>query len=345
MNSTLFPSPPTDTVAEQLADWLELAAFSSDNGHVLTGSVNSGLDIGEDFEPLDLEEQNELREGRLQATVSAIDERLRCMNGAYPFSISEDGESLGLSDSWGPGGTAYLLCLVLSHSVGDGILPKDLHPDLVRARDLFQICATASAGGICRGPAFSLGFPRPDGSSFLQKLAQIYEQFGEGRPRSSPLPGAPKNVKDGGIDVVAWGHELDGLPGKFYLLGQAGSGRNWNQKSIRDAIAAFHNTWFEQSPASQPTPYLFIPFCLQPGSSRACDFDSQEQRAETLGAAHYLTSTYGNIQYRYRIPLRVQQAVRYSEDGIAPIERLEELGDLQNWLLEFRVRLQDTAAA
>ena len=36
-------------------------------------------------------------------------------------------------------------------------------------------------------------------------------------------PGFPSQLKDGGIDVIAWKDFPDKLPGKLYLLGQCAS--------------------------------------------------------------------------------------------------------------------------
>lgn len=340
MNRQFSVCPPVEVAGRDLADWLELAAFLSQRGAARTADVNLGDEVAEDFEPVDLDEENELRDRRRLSALAAIEERGRTMNGDYPFRVTDNGEELRLALEWGAGGTAYLLCLVLSQSVGDGLLAPDLRPDMKGAPDLFQVCATACAAGICRGPSFSLGWPRLDSSRFLEKLGQIYGSFGDGRPRNSIPTGAPKLVKDDGIDVVAWSKEPDSLCGKQYLLGQAATGNNWRSKSIRDAIEAFHKTWFEEEPASKAIPHLFIPFIPHASNANPADFESEEKQDEERMKFRILTATYGHIYYRYRIPPRVRMAVEYAADGIGPIERLDGLASVQSWLAAYRGEFQ-----
>ena len=57
--------------------------------------------------------------------------------------------------------------------------------------------------------------------------------FGDGTPVETPRPASPDQVKDDGIDVIAWQPSPDGLAGTHYLLGQSASGDNWKDKSIK----------------------------------------------------------------------------------------------------------------
>ncbi len=336
----LSSAPPSATISHLLADWLELAAFSSSTGSVTVEDVNGALEIEEDFEPEEIHAEDDLREARVQATTSAILERLRVMDGTYPFRLSEDGHLFSLDPEWTTAGPAtYLYCLLLSHITGEGILSKEALPAVEPSRDLFQVCATLCAAGACRGPAFSFGWPRPDKTTFHQKLLEVFERFGDGRPYRKPPPGSPPQIKDGGIDVIAWSHEPDGRPGTFYLLGQAASGQDWKGKSVRQHMRPFHDFWFEYRPASTPSAALFIPFCFPVGQDTADQEDHFDQEEEYHREGKYLVDILGTIYYRYRIPRHAEHAVTLAERGVGPIERLDSVADLVCWVEEARRHL------
>lgn len=331
-------APPPTTTSHLLADWLELAAFASASGRVPVDEINEALEIEEDYEPEEIHAEDELREARIQATISAIEERLKVMGGAYPFRLSGDGHFLSLDAEWtNAGRSAYLLCLLLSHAVGEGILSGGPLPRLEPARDLFQACATLCAAGFCGGPAFSFGWPRPDKTGFHQKLIEVFKHFGDGVPHPVPPLGSPPKIKDGGIDVIAWSHEPDGKLGTYYLLGQAASGKDWKDKSVKSFLDVFHDFWFANKPASNPTAAIFIPCCLPDPDCEVRDHIAQEEIER--GHLRYLTHLLGLIFYRYRIPRHADRALSLAADGIGPIERLDSVRDIVIWVGEARRRL------
>lgn len=337
----LVSSPPSDTISSDLADWLELAAFASTNGEATFDSVNEALEIEEDSEPEEIHDEDDLREARIQATFSAIEERLEALNGSYPFRLTPQGHAITLAASPRAGHSAYLLCLLLSHVSGDGSLDGRLLPGLDRSRDWFQVCATLCAASICGGPSFSFGWPRPDKTGFHEKLVQVFgHRAGNGIPRAEMPPGAPPKIKDGGIDVIAWKMESDGRPGIPYLLGQAASGKNWREKSVQSFIQRFHAFWFEHSPSSIPSPAMFIPFCLPEPQDQRADHWSQKEVLE--GHLRYLEHDLGDIYCRYRIPGHADKAQALAADGIGPIERLEDVPRIEAWIREVRDLLRET---
>lgn len=228
------------------------------------------------------------------------------------------------------GDIVYLFCLMVPHGAGSAILDGSLFLDMMTpARELFQVCATLCAAGVCLGPSISFGWPRTDRSSFAAKLATTYGAFGEGKPRSQPLPGAPPHIKDGGIDVIAWTPSIDGRPGKFYLLGQAASGRKWKEKSMVEDVRLFHWAWFDVAPTSQPTPAMFIPFCV-------LDDDTSDDELVAGSTFDWLVQKFGQVHYRYRIPFYAALAPIVSARGIGPIERLEDISKIHEWVEAFQ---------
>ena len=331
--------PPPDDHPTVLADWLELAALESVRGRIHFANLASALDLDQDFEEENIGDRDAAMEEVIARAAEEIDQRRRCLGTAYPFSVSGNGDCLILSEAPDLGGYVYLFCLAISHATRSPILRENQLPDTSSStRDLFQICATLCAAGDCRGPAISFGSPRADHSAFAAKLRDTYERFGEGTTRSQPLPAAPVTPKDDGVDVIAWRDTPDGLAGKsIYLLGQAASGRNWETKSVKEVIHVFHHTWFEVEPTSTPTPAMFIPFCLEEPQARSGEFTPQERLRSRM---ELLTKKFGILYYRYRLPHNAAEAQRMADAGIEPIEGLDQIHQLQEWVQSFRMQLR-----
>jgi hypothetical protein len=323
----LLAVPEIGASPTTLADWLELRAFMSADRRALLDELVSNQDLNWDKPAEDASEESEILEDTASIMAEEIERRGSVLDGAYPFRMSADGRFILMDDEpdRGVGDSIYLFCLIVDHAKQSQIVPVELTPTLEEmraARDLFQVCATLAAAGYCVGPAFSLGFPRPDGSGFLKKITEIWSHFKDGKPREKPLSGTA-DVKDEGIDVVAWRSQRDSLPGTLYLLGQAASGHNWQGKSVKDHITVFHEEWFEVSPAMQPTPALFVPEML--------DDEDLIRR---------FTRSHGQIFHRGRLPLDADQALELAKAGVGPIERIDDIADVKRWLLDYRKRIR-----
>lgn len=336
----MFSVAPVDGTSNELCDWIELSVLSSPHNRTLLSDVNLDLEIEEDFEPEDLGAQGEVQERRVAQVVAAFDERTACMPTAYPFA--RNGDYISLKPEVTEGGAVYMFCLIVSNCAKNGLLSgeKHLHPNLNAARNLFQACATVSAAGCARGSAYSVGWPRADSSSFLDKLKEVYAHMGDGTPHPAMLSWHPKSVKDDEIDVIAWRQELDGRPATMYYLVQAASGANWVDKSVKSAIAVFHDTWFTQAPASHPNPVIAIPFCL-PSPCDAAAADHEEQSA-IAGELWRTSSKMGYLLYRSRVAQYVDDALTLPA-GVR-IEQRENLPNVRLYVDEYRERLRAAVA-
>jgi hypothetical protein len=128
------------------------------------------------------------------------------------------------------------------------------------------------------------------------------------------LPGTPDQIKDEGIDVIAWWPERDKQPGQGFLVGQVASGHDWKDKSIRPHLARFLNEWFCIQPVSLPHPTVFIPFTVH-----------RDQMRRT-------SSMHGYVIHRGRLARFAARAPALVEQGIAPVERIDELHAIEGWL-------------
>lgn len=316
---------PTAGSTWLLADWIEFQVLCS---HYKSYRVNDLVRISDedqDSENQDIGAQDSLNEQYLEEALLELSLRIDCLGEAYPFSFDASGNHLTLNDNINPGGYVYLYCLIFSHINRDDVLtatPSHTNDD----RDLMQICATLAAAGDISGNAVSFGFPRPDHSNFLDALKNTYHRMGEGSIVDNVPPGAPRNEKDGRVDIVAWGNQPDGGAGRMYVLGQVATGDNWSNKSIRGEIDPFHNIWFSQSPASTPIPSMFIPFCLD------------VKQDETLNDVIYIkTYIFGTLYYRYRLPLHANIGYNLANTGNDDlyIERFNEFNKVTEYVESF----------
>ena len=244
---SLLSTPEFDAQPSTLADWLELAAFYSSNRSALLTEMIDQQDLDRDYEPEDFGDLDEQLEDIVSKVSAEIDCRQHDLNDSYPFSLSQDGRELLLVEPWTVGQATYLLCLVLSHSPQSELVPRESAPSddqLREARDLFQICSTLAAAGKTHGPAYSVGWPRVDGSRLLEKLQEIWAVYGDGTLHETPPRGISLHHKDEGIDVISYWPERDHRPGIGFLIGQVASGSDWEHKSIRPALERF-KSWFK----------------------------------------------------------------------------------------------------
>ena len=167
----------------------------------------------------------------VSAAVERIDSRRRVLGSAYPFALDARGDVVTCElDEQSFAQAAYVVSLVLSHlRAASPMLDRSgLHPEdeeVRRLRTHFQYCATAALAAEVHGDAWSFGSPRPDGSTFLGKLEQIWQRLGDGRVQAQT--GAPQGPKDDQVDVFAARTHPDRLPGFLLAAAQVATGANW----------------------------------------------------------------------------------------------------------------------
>jgi hypothetical protein len=322
---------PLDCEPHVIADWFEFYVLNSDpmlgNFHDIQRMWDRRRNA-EESAPDGTREESAAHDGDerfVETILSEIRDRTKVLGDTYPFEFSDSGAGLRIREEMGVGNVVYLFCLLLSNAKRAEIfeIAKFSYDLDNRVRDLFQACSTWAAAGVVNGSAFSFGFPRPDGSGFLEKLHAVYGVVGEGRVRDNPLPGVSSSPKDEGVDVIAWAHRPDDGPGRQYILGQVATGQNWPGKSIVEYIRSFHENWFSEIPASVPTEALFIPYCIS--LSGGATFTEQ---------LAILTKRYGSVYYRCVIPKFAAEGYRLAEAGGGiTVERTNDLANIREWVM------------
>ena len=310
--------------ADRAADFLELNAFVATDSSVTTSELAGTASVGaaEDYDDVDSEMQ-EGREDLVRETVDRIDSRLAALGEAYPFALDASGDVLTCEpEEPSFGHAAYLLSLVLSNLRAATPVLEDsgIHPDDAEVRRLrahFQCCATVALAAELQGDAWWFGSPRPDGSSFLGKLEEIWGRLGDGVVSAGT--GAPQQPKDDQVDVFAARTHFDGLPGFLLAAAQVATGVNWRDKSLKAHLDAFRSRWFSTQPTTSFIPYMIVPFATD--DSRFMDD----------------VRVMGNVLHRLRVPRRVAEAAQLAEAGVR-IEGYDRLPEVARWVGAYRNR-------
>lgn len=310
---------------DRAADFLELAAFFNSDSKALTSELANQADISaaEDYSHLDVE-MTQGAEDLVSATVSRIETRVRALGpSAYPYELDPHGHTLTCQlASNSVGHATYVLSLVLSNlrALSPILVGSPMHPDQSeepKIRQYFQYAATSGLAAEIQGCAWSFGFPRPDGSSFLDKLKEIWAVLRDGVV--GPQLGAPAHAKDDQVDVFAARMHADGLPGFLLAAAQVATGSNVRDKSLTGHLRAFASRWFAQQPVTRFVPYMIVPFATKDDTF--------------LDDVRYM----GNVLHRLRLPRRVAEASRLVQEGYT-IEAYDHLSEIVDWVAQYRSR-------
>ena len=189
-------------------------------------------------------ERNDVRRDDASAALAAeIERRSALLRDAYPF-VADRG-SLQFKASNDASERIYLSLLKLSSNGAD-----------LDRGSFEQVVADALKAYLGRDRAKAMPFgwrneaevDRP--RRFKEMMNSLHAQSGEWhwRPKSGfPTDPSPRDVKDCGIDVVAWIPMPDGRIGQVFIVAQCATGKNWIGK-LHDVNWGRLSNWIESVP-------------------------------------------------------------------------------------------------
>lgn len=336
-NRAVFAVPDRSYHRTKVADWLELKAIASPDGRVGFGTLISANALTENEQEENIADEDAEEDQLILDAQEEINRRLESVGDSYPFRIDDSGQAMCYRKPLTKAGSIYLFCLFLSHAFDRTIISKELAPLVTnRVRDLFQACSTVAAGGYVQGPAISFGWPRPDGSSYLKALKKTYVLFGDGTPHKRARPAASRDVKDNGVDIIAWRRAADELPGTLYMVAQVASGADWKNKSVVTDRQQFHDYWFERKPGSPATDAMFMPFELEPDLPG----NGTPYMQVLVDHVQSLNYKFGVLFYRDRVARYFGEGMHLIDAGETQIERYKDVPRIAKWVDNYLKRLQ-----
>lgn len=328
------------------ADWLELLCLLRESGMAtaddLTGSAQILEDRAASSEPTSPEDAEDLdivdhdQERVLDTLAEEIARREKDLDVAYPFKMTRGQRSIVLirtrdvdDDAVMRGREVYRACLLIS-ALRSGLVDGkragiQVDPKVGR---LFQICATIALAGYVGGDAYEFGWPRPDGTSFLKAVQRLTQLLKAGETGNELPPGTPGQIKDGGIDVVAWRDHADHRPSKLIVCGQCASGMNWEDKSVIAKLKSFGG-YYTQRPSEHWLPALLMPFPLY----------MEKENSNQLTTDASLNGFYLRMEAEMGLILDRSRIVRCFIQAIPDIQptakkALESLHEVVDWCAE-----------
>ena len=262
----MFQTPPASADPTDLADWLEVAALTADQGRSSIqdlvaairsiGSVDALADSGELIgeQPLDALVASE--EDRLEPLADAafhqIAIREECLGEGYPFEIGGALKAkTGAQDSVYSFLAAATLLGSRSRAASENL--ASLFEDLSREALVRYLGGRESVRGL------GFGFPRVDGpKGFYDAVNALCKQMGEGLGCRATKQEAA-GIKDSKLDVVAWIPFGDSRTNQLIVFGQCSTGRNWRHKLNELLPESFCKLWLMEQPASTPSSAFFVP--------------------------------------------------------------------------------------
>lgn len=333
-------SPLPNDTRSKLADWVEVSCLSSPRRSASRGNLLGILDLlGEeergtlDFDNTtgDALEEEILENGRTAFADAVLDElqfRADTLGGNYPFELLGRGERWRLSRRQNTGTptesaaqSCYIFCLLVCAIRDHAIHGADIAPIIQTMPNHFQWLAVEAAADVVSGNAYSFGFPRPNGVTFLQALAEMTNLLRVGQPLANVPLWSNGREKDAGIDVIAWRDFPDLRAGKLILVGQVASGNDWTGKSVKRDAPSFLSEWFSPRPTEHYVPAIFIPF---PQHHNCEDRNDAEFEVVAREEARHREIEFGLVIDRLRIVWAVARRVAQGDNQgrAAGVERL-----------------------
>jgi hypothetical protein len=226
---------------------------------------------------------------------------------------------------------------VIQGSDNDVLSDGNLVHSEYRYGQILQIIATVALGGYLRGPVYSFGYPRPDGTSFLGAHSQVWQAFGAYAPVENVPIGLPDHENDAGIDLIGWLEFGDQMGAKILVIGQVASGRNWSGKSVVDRAKSL-KSWFGGPSFEWFTPAMVMPFNITDARSTIKEVnDAMELRRAVL---EHEERQFGIMLDRDRIAYSTSIAFAQIDLLQDKIQGIENFAVVEEWVANVMVQIR-----
>ena len=343
-------SPDIKSSPSLLADWLELQVLFSPRRSVRRAELDSifRLTVEERLLRMHRDEttgdrdDGEILEFELEDLVASVTQelewRIEKLGDAYPFRLEKIGgggapgwELLAAGDPTKIENIIYITCLLIVAFRRGLLVPQPGSETFTNHHigRLFQICACLALGGYLSGEVVSFGWPRAEGDSFLPALQRAWNCFGAYQVVEAIPEGAPHNLKDGGLDVIAWRHFRDERPACILIFGQAASGDDWIRKSALEPANTLVGSWFISFRPKAWLPATIMPFIVHEDLDRE---SSKDVERSIRGRMQYHEQSHGLILDRIRVASSAHHALTSREIDRSRIDGADRIAELITWV-------------
>lgn len=235
-----FPNniPAIDDRLNELTDFAECLCLLK--GQISQTEISSILGRGDDnFNDEGCDDDDDMRNERLDEVMNEIDWRSRACSGGYPFLLDDTGSSIVYDTEPHPRSSIYLYLLLCTRLN----MKKDrCHDGIDGALVLESLSAHVLKNYLGTKRAKSLVFGTSEQGGFCNKINKLGLALGEGNAYKSRV--AEENAKDGKLDVVGWIPFTDELQGKLIIFAQCKTGTNWKDDIAQLQPSNFISKWF-----------------------------------------------------------------------------------------------------
>ena len=184
-----------------------------------------------------------------------IERRKDACRDGYPFVIGEHGYALRAGQKGGNHKHIIYKYLLLATRLN--MKDNPVHSDIDGSLLLEELAADVAQEYFgARAEKFVFG-TAAETSNFEEKINALCTRMEEG-VRFMNRDEAPPNQRDGKLDVVAWKHFTDKLPGKLIAFGQCKTGTNYRDTLTQLQPDSFCRKWLHSSPALTPVRMFFV---------------------------------------------------------------------------------------
>jgi len=196
--------------------------------------------------------------------------RERCGNGGYPFQFTPEGYTLcATRDLDNHKHTIYRYLLLATRL---NMKTNKLHEN-IDGTLLFEEVSAEVVREYFGARAESIVFGTAADGDFRAKVNELCRLLREGDGYRGIDEGAP-SARDGRLDVVAWKHFTDGLPGKLIAFGQCKTGTNYKHELTQLQSDSFCSKWMRSPLVSTPVRLFFVSEALPGGRWREMSIDA-----------------------------------------------------------------------
>ena len=249
-----WPGTPSSRAPEnEIADYAELLSWR--DGSTSKTAISAALGRLDDNDyTAGVPEEDEIPY-RVEGAYEETERRKEASRDAYPFAVDRQGYTLRFDTASSDGRRAVYRYLLLATRLN--MRTNRVHANIDGAQLLERLSAEVAreylgerAESLVFGTAASqTGFPA--------KVDELCERLKEGVGFKN-WSGGRMNVRDGKLDIVAWKHFTDEMPGKLIAFGQCKTGTNYSDSLTQLQPDSFCRKWLLRQITPTPMRMFFI---------------------------------------------------------------------------------------